>query len=331
MDASTLSALIDASSAELAALHEQLGSAPAELENAMAALKTCIHDAVHAQLRDVQAEVARVAEQCTGREQVIAQLVAATGADREGGIEPNVPLLVQAAHLETEQARLERIYQAQREQCEQVVEQIQTLETCMSRAGGALPASGAVHGAYQDVSPAHLLRLEQHWQYVQELYTTRKVQMETQLTEILQLWADLHVLPSIVLDGTAVKPDEASASGAFHCAILRYTQQRPALREDNRFYGEFVPMEVDVGGPSAHALLQPTDEVLSQSDALRASLEQEKTQRETSIQTYYDELCELWMRFDVPESEMDTFVLDHRGSTLDVVHAVRRACFSVSC
>ena len=56
---------------------------------------------------------------------------------------------------------------------------------------------------------------------------------------------------------------------------------------------------------------------------LRESLEREKTERESSIQSYYDELCELWMRFDVPETEMDAFVLDHRGSTLQVVEAYR--------
>ena len=52
-------------------------------------------------------------------------------------------------------------------------------------------------------------------------------------------------------------------------------------------------------------------------------MEQEKTERESKIQAYYDELCELWMRFDVPEAEMDAFVLDHRGSTLDVVDAYK--------
>lgn len=324
MDASTLSALIDASSAELAALHAQLGSPPAELEKAMASLKTCIHDAVHAQLRVVQADVARVAEQCAERERAIAQLLAATGAERQSTPAADTPLLAQAAQLEEEQARLERTYTAQREQCALVVDQIQTLDACMSSAGGALPVPGPAHGTYEDVTPSRLAQLEQHWQHVQQLYTTRKLQMETQFTEILQLWAELHLLPAVSLADDGALQAAPGAEGALDAALLRYTQQRPVLH-DGVFRGEFVPSEAPA--PSAEApaapLLQPTDDVLAQCDAKRAALEAEKTQRETNIQTYYDELCELWMRFDVPEAEMDAFVLDHRGSTLEVVHAVR--------
>ncbi|WFD01837.1 putative protein kinase YGL059W [Malassezia obtusa] len=323
MDASTLSALIDASSAELVSLHEQLGSAPAELEKAIAALKTCIHDAVHAQLQLVQADVTRVAEQCAEHERVIAQLVAATGAERSAMTEQSAPLLAQATQLQDEQARLERAYHGQREQCDLVVEQVQTLDVCMSGAGGALPVPGPAHGAYQDVTPARLQQLEQHWQHVQQLYTTRKLQMETQLTEILQLWAELHILPKVSLDGLALQAAPGD-EGEFHAAVLRYTQQRPHL-DGGAFRGEFTPVDTESAERAGAApLLQPTDEVLARCDALRAALEREKTERETNIQTYYDELCELWMRFDVPEAEMDAFVLEHRGSTLEVVHAVRR-------
>lgn len=324
MDASTLSALIDASSAELAALHAQLGSPPAELEKAMASLKTCIHDAVHAQLRVVQADVARVAEQCAERERTIAQLLAATGTERQSTPAPDTPLLAQAAQLEEEQARLERTYTAQREQCALVMEQIHTLDACMSSAGGSLPVPGPAHGTYEDVTPARLAQLEQHWQHVQQLYTTRKLQMETQFTEILQLWAELHILPAVSLADDGALQAAPGAEGALDAALLRYTQQRPVL-QDGVFRGEFVPSEAPAPSADAPAapLLQPTDDVLAQCDAKRAALEAEKTQRETNIQTYYDELCELWMRFDVPEAEMDAFVLDHRGSTLEVVHAVR--------
>ncbi|EPQ28763.1 uncharacterized protein PFL1_03566 [Pseudozyma flocculosa PF-1] len=48
-------------------------------------------------------------------------------------------------------------------------------------------------------------------------------------------------------------------------------------------------------------------------------LEAEKHRREALIQNLYDELAELWAKFDVPEEEMDAFVMDHRGSTLDVI------------
>lgn len=335
MDAATLSALIDASSAELAALHAQLGSPPAELEKAMAALKTCIHDAVHAQLRLVQADVTRVAEQCTQYEKNITALCAATGAKREGE-KGDAPLLAQEAHLKDEQGRLEKAYDAQKQQCAVVLEQIRTLDACMSDAGGKVPDPDVAHGEWQDVSAQYLQRLESHWQHVQQVYTARKVQMEAQLTEIVQLWSDLHVMPKVTVLGRQISAD-ASEQAQFHLAILRYIQQVPSL-DDGTFHGEFVPLEqgdtsllaaevtalnVDDTPAPTHPLLQPTDGVMAQSEALRTSLEQEKTQRETNIQTYYDELCELWGRFGVPDDEMDAFVHEHCGSTLGVVAAYK--------
>ncbi|WFC97667.1 putative protein kinase YGL059W [Malassezia yamatoensis] len=324
MDASTLSALIDASSAELETLHARLGSPPEEIEKAMAALKTCIHDAVHAQLQLVQASVSRVEEQCKEYKDVIHHLIRATGCESVEEEDENEPLISRAEHLQAEKNRLERVYKAQQEQCAVVLDQIQTLSLCMSNAAGDPPASSSRNGPYEDVTSTRLQQLEHHWQQVQQLYTTRKLEMESQLTEILQLWAELHILPKVSL----AEPDSLQAAtdddqARFECAILRYTQQWPVL-ENGLFHGEFQPLESpDTTTNAKTDLLQPTDSVLEQCSLLRAQLEQEKTQRESDIQTFYDELCDLWMRFDVPDEEMDAFVLEHRGSTLDVVHAYK--------
>lgn len=325
MDAAALSALISASSAELAALHAQLGSDPDEVEKAMVALKTCIHDAVHAQVQLVQADVTRVAEQCAAYQRTIEDLCKATGASCDPVAARDTPLLAHSARLQDEQARLERVYTAQREQCELVLEQITTLDACMSHAAGDIPPPGPAHGGWADVSPARLAQLEQHWEHVQHVYTARKMQLETQLTEIVQLWSELHVMPRVDVHGTRVglALDAPADESALHWAILRYTRQVP-LVDHGAFTGEFGPMDdaaACADESAAAPLLQPTDERLAQIEALRDALEQEKTRRETTIQVTYDELCELWMRFDVPEAEMDAFVLDHRGSTLDVVNA----------
>ncbi|PWN50060.1 hypothetical protein IE53DRAFT_113616 [Violaceomyces palustris] len=68
-------------------------------------------------------------------------------------------------------------------------------------------------------------------------------------------------------------------------------------------------------------ILEPSDLNLSRAETKRLWLEGEKERREVLIQDLYDELSELWMKFDVPEEEMDAFVMDHRGSTLDVIEA----------
>ena len=353
MDASTLRALIDSSSHELAQLHERLGSAPEKLEEAMAALTTCIHEAIHAQVRRVEAQVADVQAACADYHERIARLGRATGAV-PALITPTMPLLAQRDALAAEQARLESLYAAQREQCDALLGQARTLNACMSEAGGPPPATDAEGDALRNVSAETLRQCEAYLQHVQQVYKTRKVQMEAQLSEILQLWSELHIAPQVAVHaGRASALAAHPVESAFHLAILHYTQQVPVFSADGAFYGQFdvqspgpaapapadlsmaltdtptkshgepLPLPAQESEAPAPALLQPSDTVLEQSATLRESLEQEKTARESSIQSYYDELCELWMRFDVPETEMDAFVLDHRGSTLQVVDAYR--------
>lgn len=72
--------------------------------------------------------------------------------------------------------------------------------------------------------------------------------------------------------------------------------------------------------PPSH-LLEPSEANLASATKRLQWLEAEKQRRELLIQELYDELSELWAKFDVPEDEMDAFVMDHRGSTLDVIHA----------
>ncbi|KAF6767127.1 Microtubule-associated protein, MAP65/Ase1/PRC1 [Kalmanozyma brasiliensis GHG001] len=68
-------------------------------------------------------------------------------------------------------------------------------------------------------------------------------------------------------------------------------------------------------------LLEPSELNLARAAAKLQWLEAEKQRREMLIQELYDELSELWAKFDVPEEEMDAFVMDHRGSTMDVIEA----------
>ena len=317
MDASTLSALIDASSQELAALHARLGCAPDALERAMAALKTCIHDAIRAHVAEAEADVARAQESCAAHEEAIAQLCAATGG--EPALVPEMPLLARCEALVADRARLERTYTAQAEQCDLVLSQVRTLNACMSAAGGSCPeAEVAASGSLRDVTPAALSRLEAHLQHVQQVYTERKMQMEAQLSEVLQLWAETHTMPHVAMHaGRASVAAERVDESRFHLAILQYTQQVPDMA-DGVFRGEFL-----MSDDAPAELLQPTNDVLQRCATLIDTLAREKTQRESQIQTYYDELCELWVRLGATDEEMDAFVLEHRGSTLDVVEAYR--------
>ena len=66
-------------------------------------------------------------------------------------------------------------------------------------------------------------------------------------------------------------------------------------------------------------------------DATRAAwqqLEDEKDSRNETIQTTYDKLYPLWTMLGVTEEEMDEFVNQNMGSTMEVVNAVRSRCCS---
>ncbi|WFD30160.1 putative protein kinase YGL059W [Malassezia sp. CBS 17886] len=349
MDAASLRALIDGSREELETLHARLGSPADELVRTMAALNACIHEAIQDKVRGVRADVAREEDACAALRSRIAALHTATGSPglADAGAAPRAPTLrAQRVQLADTEAALRAAYTAQREQCRAVVEQIRMLNKCMSDAGGQpggsadwcgngadaagadaadadaadADAGDAAGAALVDVSGRRRAALEAHLQHTQQVYAERKMQMEAQLGEILQLWSELQVAPCVAVQEGRVVPREGGAAdeAGFHAAVLQYTQQVPVL-SDGGFDGSFVLSADEDHVPDN--LLQPTDATLAQSTALRETLETEKTAREAAIQAQYDELCELWIRFDVPEAEMDAFVHEHRGSTLAVVDA----------
>lgn len=320
MDASTLSALIDSSSADLAALHARLGSPPDRLATAIEALKASIHEAIGAQVRHLQADVDRVQEECTALEATTAGLARATGTPTGEPPSPTVPLLERRAALQAEEARLREEYARACTRVDALLAEVAQVNARMSHACPLSSNPGHTLGDAQlrDVSPATAARIEAHLERARQTCAQRRMQLEVQLAEILQLWSELCTCPKVILHAGRAIASEGTEESEFHAAILQYAQQAPAQVGD-AFDGTFVPQTADTESECLH----PTDEVMHASVALRTALEREKSDRENAIQAIYDELCELWMRFDVPEEEMDAFVLDHRGSTLSVVAAYR--------
>ncbi|WFD33688.1 Microtubule bundling protein [Malassezia cuniculi] len=319
MDATTLSALIDSSSADLAALHARLGSPPEQLATAIDALKASIHDAISAQVRRVQAEVDQVHEECVALELTAADLARATGAASAELPSNTVPLLERRGALQSEEARLRGVYAAECARVDSLYDEIRQVNAKMSNACMLSEESNEHQQGLRDVSPTVVARLEAHLEQAKQVHAQRRVQLELQLAEILQLWSELRTAPLVVVQGGRAVASAPSEESAFHAAVLQYAQQVPVHVGDG-FDGTFVAQAAGVGDQKA---LDPTDQVMHASVVLRTALETEKSNRENAIQNMYDELCELWMRFDVPEDEMDAFVLDHRGSTLDVVAAYK--------
>lgn len=67
--------------------------------------------------------------------------------------------------------------------------------------------------------------------------------------------------------------------------------------------------------------MRPTAENVQKLEAKRKWLEDEKDSRNETIQTTYDKLYPLWTMLGVTEEEMDEFVNQNMGSTMEVVNA----------
>ena len=87
-------------------------------------------------------------------------------------------------------------------------------------------------------------------------------------------------------------------------------------------FDEAILAHLGVGEHRVQKDMLPTTDNLSRVEAKRQWLEEEKSSRNTTIQTTYDKLYPLWTMLGVSEEEMEQFVNCWMGSTMDVVNAV---------
>ncbi|GAA5912020.1 Ase1p [Sporobolomyces salmoneus] len=83
---------------------------------------------------------------------------------------------------------------------------------------------------------------------------------------------------------------------------------------------EKVALHLGTSG-SGRQEMTPSLENVEKLERLRLALEQEQTARHEKIQSTYDQLYHLWTMLGVPEQEMDFFVNQWTGSTLEVIAA----------
>ncbi|SGY76227.1 BQ5605_C005g03476 [Microbotryum silenes-dioicae] len=86
-------------------------------------------------------------------------------------------------------------------------------------------------------------------------------------------------------------------------------------------FDEAILAHLGIGDGRERKQLEPTSENIARAEAKRKWLEDEKNQRNMTIQTTYDKLYPLWTMLGVSEYEMEQFVNTHMGSTQDVVMA----------
>lgn len=177
--------------------------------------------------------------------------------------------------------------------------------------------------------------------------TRRSEELQTHLYEILGLWSELCLPPDM--------GEENAAEATFDALVLRHLRLQTVwetveLDEGDttlEFQGTFLPIEGGEhdeamatpdtpsrsGGSGSGTLqsmrsaethfpphvLQPTPDNIAKANAKRQDLEEEKARREMRIQELYDDLFQLWVKFEVPEEDMDRFVMSNSGSTMAVI------------
>ena len=110
-------------------------------------------------------------------------------------------------------------------------------------------------------------------------------------------------------------------------SLLANSQPIPDYR---RLYADFIirvdDMEADGKDIDVHAVaaldgVEPSVGLMSWAEESKAELEDIKAQRETHIQSMYDQLEALWKRLGVEDEDIDGFVENNRGSTEENVKA----------
>lgn len=181
--------------------------------------------------------------------------------------------------------------------------------------------------------------------------TRRSEELQSHLYEILGLWSELCLPPE------SHPPGDSVTELSFDALILRHLRLRTAWEEIQleeggtstlEFQGTFLPAEdansevpsspgtpSRAGGSGSTTLqsmrtaethfpphvLQPTPANIARAQQKRNELEEEKSRRESRIQELYDDLFSLWVKFEVPEEDMDKFVMGNSGSTMAVIEA----------
>ncbi|PWN18925.1 hypothetical protein BCV69DRAFT_314126 [Microstroma glucosiphilum] len=267
------------------------------------------------------------------------------------------PLLPRLESMTSEVTRLQNLYSSRVSQAEKLTTQLNSFRPIL---GDFVPeiktqfTQDESSEAMAIIPAAHLTRLSTTIDKCGFELTRRSEELQQHLFDILGLWSELCLPPQTIAS------QASSSELTFDSLVLRHLQLRPVFHEVQmddeagqgtitEFQGEFLPIEASSDdGPQdpdtptrstrgsasttlqsvrsaethfpAHVLL-PTPENITRAHDKEEWLRQEKSRREGRIQELYDELVELWVKFNVDAEEMEAFVQQNSGSTLAVIES----------
>lgn len=270
------------------------------------------------------------------------------------------PLLPRVASVSSEISRLQNLYNSRRQQADKLAAELASFTPILGNFVPDLQPTESAGEASTTVStilplPAsYLTQLSSAIDKCGHELTRRSEELQGHLYEILGLWSELCLAPE-------TEPSQnIDGEPTFDSLILRHLRLQTVWEEVQvdeeeggrtvlEFQGTFLPIEGSQdderggapdtpsrqGGSGSSTLqsmrsaethfpphvLQPNPTNISRAQAKREWLEQEKSRRESRIQELYDSLFQLWVKFEVPEEDMDKFVMGNSGSTMAVIEA----------
>ncbi|KAK0544292.1 putative protein kinase [Tilletia horrida] len=186
---------------------------------------------------------------------------------------------------------------------------------------------------------SYINALTAHLNGLHALHNARAQRFQAYLQHIFDLWGSLHVRPNVESDAFERSICRAAGVMPLMEAVQAEDEDGQTGETENSekilFRGHFrliAASELE-GGEEEDAtavlimaqdetpMLLPSVTTLRRLRTLIQILEEEKLRREERIQQLYDELFVLWSRFDCDESDMDEFVMEHKGLSLEAIAA----------
>lgn len=252
--------------------------------------------------------------------------------------------------LDQEITRLDNLYKSRCSQADKLSTQLDSFRPIL---GDFVPTITPQHTPGEDslaiLTSSHLTQLSTTIDKCGCELTRRAEELQSYLEDIYGLWSELCLAPD-------VQATSSADSATFDTLVLRHLGVEPVwetvVLEDGaepivEFQGAFQQVEAEQdalvapdtpsrsGGSSSATLrsvrsaethfpshvLQPNPGNIAKAQAKQEQLIREKGRREERIQELYDQVVELWVKFDVDQQEMDNFVAENCGSTMSVIES----------
>ncbi|KAH8090500.1 microtubule associated protein-domain-containing protein, partial [Filobasidium floriforme] len=321
-----LNSYLEAQIPYLRTLHSSLGLASSELANDLRGIEEAIKQAIDARVeirkdavKELEEKIAKVKKRVGKMREVLGEQ--GEKRDQEGG-DADMSLPARLGSLESEEARLKSTHEDRMLKVKALTGQISSISAILGKTYSLPPELTAKAGlieTHRD-SPAVMLlgAVVDVSVHEEDLMEDGSMARIAALEEALRL---VHL--------EKIKRAE-ELNDLFD--DLRFLHGELCLPTDATRSGWYIPdsAEVDTHLPLIEASIassendvNPTETLTDVCLALQEAWVGEKTRREAKIQSLYDELEPIWLRLQVTQEEIQTFIEAHCGLAVSTIEAYK--------